>query len=77
MFPGERRTAEFPPNTCLFDLLTSLAPNEVKNVAQPTIMYMRQEVIGIHALKEKTLRQLGLIGGRAVLRLLNKTKEGK
>lgn len=76
-FTGERRTADFPPNTSLFDLLQSLAPNEVQALPQPTIMYMRQEVIGVHALKAKTLRQLGLIGGRAVLRLLNKVAEGK
>lgn len=77
LFAGERRTANFPPNTCLYDLLTSLVPNEINDIPQPTIIYMRQEVVGVHALKEKTLRQLGLLGGRAVLRLLNKTADGK
>ncbi|CAG4950150.1 unnamed protein product [Colias eurytheme] len=71
---GERRTAEFAPHTYLFDLVTSLADNELSTMKNPTIMYMRQEVIGISALKEKTLRQLGLIAGRAVLRLLDKTE---
>lgn len=40
-------------------------------------MYMRQEVVGENALREKTLRQLGLIRGRAILRLLNKQTEAK
>ncbi|KAL0822516.1 hypothetical protein ABMA28_004567 [Loxostege sticticalis] len=74
---GERRTAEFPPNTSLFDLITALAPAEFKTLRQPTILYMRQEVIGEAALRGKTLRQLGLMGGRAILRLLNKAEEAR
>lgn len=71
---GERRTADFAPNTSLFDLLNSMAPEEFKALTHPTILYMRHEITGVSALKEKTLRQLGLIGGRAILRLLNKAE---
>ncbi|XP_073947189.1 tether containing UBX domain for GLUT4-like [Choristoneura fumiferana] len=73
---GERRTGEFPPNTSLFELANTLAPAELSSLTHPTILYMRQEVTGELALRNKTLRQLGLIGGRAVLRLLNKAEEG-
>ncbi|KAI8426239.1 hypothetical protein MSG28_005153 [Choristoneura fumiferana] len=71
-----RRTGEFPPNTSLFELANTLAPAELSSLTHPTILYMRQEVTGELALRNKTLRQLGLIGGRAVLRLLNKAEEG-
>lgn len=71
---GERLTGDFSPNISLYDLITSLAPNELQQLKNPTISYMRQEVTGVSALKEKSLRQLGLIAGRAVLRLLDKTE---
>lgn len=64
--------ADFPPSTSIFDIVTSMAAAELSSIVNPAILYMRQEVIGVSAMKEKTLRQLGLIGGRAVLRLLNK-----
>ncbi|XP_075979255.1 tether containing UBX domain for GLUT4 [Anticarsia gemmatalis] len=74
---GERRTAEFPPTTTLYDLVISLAPLEIGSIQQPMILYMRQEVVGETALRDKTLRQLGLIKGRAILRLLNKQEEAR
>ncbi|XP_053606325.1 tether containing UBX domain for GLUT4 [Plodia interpunctella] len=74
---GERRTADYCPNTSLHDLLTSLAPSEYTSLNNPTILYMRQEVIGEPALRQKTLKHLGLISGRAILRLLNKDEEAK
>ncbi|KAJ8716097.1 hypothetical protein PYW08_013382 [Mythimna loreyi] len=74
---GERRTADFAPNTSLYDLITSLAPGELNSLDLPTVLYMRQEVVGETALREKTLRQLGLIRGRAILRLLNKQAEAR
>ncbi|KAG6462699.1 tether containing UBX domain for GLUT4 isoform X2 [Manduca sexta] len=74
---GERIMGEFTPNTTLHDMITSLAPEEISMLEQPSILYMRQEVTGISALKQKTLRQLGLIKGKAILRLLNKVGEAK
>ncbi|XP_049874062.1 tether containing UBX domain for GLUT4 isoform X2 [Pectinophora gossypiella] len=74
---GDRRTADFPPNTSLYELITSLAPSALKSLENPTILYMRQEVTGVPALKEKTLRKIGLLGGRAILRLLNKAEDAK
>ncbi|KAJ2944380.1 hypothetical protein O0L34_g18382 [Tuta absoluta] len=74
---GDRRTADFPPNTSLYELVTSLAEYELHSLQNPTVMYMRQEVTGLTAMKKKTLRQLGLMSGRAILRLLNKADEAK
>ncbi|KAL4707690.1 hypothetical protein ACJJTC_014871 [Scirpophaga incertulas] len=74
---GDRRTADFPPSTSLYDLTCRLASKELKSLTHPTILYMRQEVVGEVAMKETTLRQLGLIGGRAILRLLNKAEDRK
>ncbi|CAH2091124.1 unnamed protein product [Euphydryas editha] len=71
---GERLTGDFSPNISLYDLIMTLAPNELQHLKNPTISYMRQEVIGVSALKDKSLRQLGLIAGRAILRLLDKTE---
>lgn len=67
-------TGDFSPNTSLYDLIISLAPNELPSLNNPTILYMRQEVVGVDALKEKSLRHLGLIKGRAILRLLDKAE---
>lgn len=74
-FLGERIMGDFSPNTSLYDIIISLAPNELPSLENPTISYMRQEVTGVHALKEKTLRHLGLIAGRAILRLLDKSAD--
>lgn len=74
---GERRTADFPPTTSLYDIVISLAATELTMLQHPTILYMRQEITGVSALKEKSLRQLGLIKGKAILRLLNKVESGK
>ncbi|CAK1586163.1 unnamed protein product [Parnassius mnemosyne] len=71
---GERRTGTFHPSTSLYDLIITLAPTELSSLEHPSILYMRQEVTGIDTLKDKSLRQLGLITGRAILRLLNKTE---
>ncbi|VVC86742.1 unnamed protein product, partial [Leptidea sinapis] len=71
---GDRRTADFSPNTTLHSIIVSLAENEFSQLKNPSVTYMRQEVVGVAALKEKTLRQLGLIAGRAILRLLEKTE---
>ncbi|XP_041987500.1 tether containing UBX domain for GLUT4 [Aricia agestis] len=69
---GERRTGDFSPNTSLHDIVIALAPEVLNSLQNPMITYMRQEVIGLPAFKEKTLRQLGLLTGRAILRLLDK-----
>lgn len=74
---GERRTADFAPTITLYEIVSSLAPLELSSLQHPTILYMRQEVTGVNALRDKTLRQLGLIKGRAVLRLLNKAEEAR
>ncbi|GBP19847.1 Tether containing UBX domain for GLUT4 [Eumeta japonica] len=72
---SDRRTAEFSPTVSIYEILIILAPEEMKVFEHPTVIYMRQEIQGLKALQEKTLRQLGLISGRAILRLLNKSPE--
>lgn len=72
---GERRMADFLPSVSLYDIASSLAPKELEVYQNPTMLYMRHEIVGVSAMKDKTLRQLGLLGGRAVLRLLNKSEE--
>ena len=57
--------------------MIQLAPGALNSLEHPTILYMRQEVVGENALREKTLRQLGLIKGRAILRLLDKQAEAR
>ncbi|XP_014368869.2 tether containing UBX domain for GLUT4 [Papilio machaon] len=71
---GERKMGDFSPSTTLYDMALKLAPEKLESLETPSILYMRQEVTGIDALKDKTLRHLGLITGRAILRLLNKTE---
>lgn len=70
---GERRTGEFPPSTSLYEVVSTLAEAELTNIEHPMVMYMRQEIFGIEAIKEKTLKQIGLLSGRAILKLLNKS----
>lgn len=67
--------ADFLPSVSLYDIASSLAPKELEVYQNPTMLYMRHEIVGVSAMKDKTLRQLGLLGGRAVLRLLNKSEE--
>ncbi|XP_028031112.1 tether containing UBX domain for GLUT4 [Bombyx mandarina] len=74
---GERRTADFNPNIALYDMIMKLAPNEFGSLLNPCILYMRQEVVGVDALKLKSLRHLGLIKGKAILRLLNKLEDAR
>ena len=42
---------------------------ESDDAAVPVIVYMTREVVGEDSLKETTLRRLGLVGGRALVRL--------
>lgn len=58
-------------------MIMQLAPNELGSLLNPCILYMRQEVVGVDALKLKSLRHLGLIKGKAILRLLNKLEDAR
>jgi len=52
----------------LWGVIKKLCPDEADPNSNPVIIYMRSEVSGVKALEETTLRSLGLIGGRAMLR---------
>ena len=52
----------------LWNVIETLSPNEADPESNPVIIYMRREICGVEALKNTTLRNLGLTGGRAMLR---------
>lgn len=67
---------KFKPSTTLFEVLTSLLPSdELKLSSNPVVIYMRRSIQGESELKETTLKNLGLTGGRAMIRLLHRTAE--
>lgn len=86
---GERVQQEFNPGTSLWDILLfwenkpdrpykgSLAKVDKTQSPsiQPVCVYLREEITGELALRETTLRSLGLTGGRAAIRLLHRPVE--
>ncbi|KAK3608201.1 hypothetical protein CHS0354_039217 [Potamilus streckersoni] len=86
---GERLQQEFSPGTTLWEILchweqkpdspyknklTSIDSSQNPSI-QPVCIYMREEVIGEMALKDTSLRTLGLTGGKTVIRLLHRPVE--
>ncbi|CAH1793676.1 unnamed protein product [Owenia fusiformis] len=71
---GERLQNEFNPSCTLMEVLTSDGVSVVSESGSrhPVCIYMREEIIGVYALENTTLRGLGLIGGRAILRLIHR-----
>ena len=76
VFNGTKNTFAFTPQTehkiCFSekkakDKLTFVDLSQTPSL-QPVCIYMREEVTGEYALKETKLRNLGLTGGRAVIR---------
>ncbi|XP_064478996.1 tether containing UBX domain for GLUT4-like isoform X2 [Ornithodoros turicata] len=73
---GERLTEEFVPSITLWDILSywekkvGLARLRGPVAGDPVCVYMRLEIVGKKNLQDTTLRKLGLIGGKAVVRLL-------
>lgn len=68
---GKRVTGNFKPQDTLLDILNTLCPNDVKYDENPVLIYMRREIYG-SALKETSLRDLGLTSGRAMFRLIHR-----
>ncbi len=71
---GARVQGNFSPRLSLWDVLTQLdvvggnkEAGPVEGV-EPVVTYMAHQVCGEGPLREKTLRQLGLSAGRAVIR---------
>lgn len=67
---GERLMSEFTPNVTLAEILKHVNFNEdLENII---LIYMHREISGLEALKNTTLKSLGLVNGKAVLRLIQK-----
>lgn len=64
---GNRVNGKFKSNTKLYDIIQQLCPNEcIKSNLR--VAYVRTEISG-DKLAETTLKDLGLMGGRAIFRL--------
>ncbi|XP_071862228.1 tether containing UBX domain for GLUT4 isoform X2 [Bombus fervidus] len=67
---GERLMNEFTPNVTLAEILKHVNFNE--DLEKIILIYMHREISGLEALKNTTLKSLGLVNGKAVLRLIQK-----
>lgn len=67
---GTRVDGKFKPNTTLFDIIQQLCPNENTGIDLFAI-YMRTEVSS-DKLNETSLKDLGLLSGRAIIRLIHR-----
>lgn len=67
---GDRKMADFESNVTLWDvILGTVGQLPVEAGFSVVCVYMRKEVVGESDLKATTLRSLGLIGGRAAVRV--------
>lgn len=72
---GSRLMDEFNSNTTLYEILEKLCPEIVSNnqlINETVIVYMRTEINGSDSLKNTTLKSLGLLKGRAMLRIIQR-----
>lgn len=67
---GARVTGQFKPNKTLLEIIQQLCPNE-NTGADLFVIYMRTEVSS-EKLGETSLKDLGLLSGRAILRLVHR-----
>lgn len=67
---GERLMSEFMPNVTLAEILKNLNVNE--DFEKVTLIYMHREISGTEALKNTTLKLLGINNGKAILRLVHR-----
>ncbi|XP_073832606.1 tether containing UBX domain for GLUT4 [Musca autumnalis] len=73
---GTRKQAQFKSTTNLWTVVEELAGvDELKKYESPVIMYMRQDIMGKDKLEKTALKSLGILEGRALLRLANKKVE--
>ncbi|CAG9771038.1 unnamed protein product [Ceutorhynchus assimilis] len=68
---GSRVTGIFTPNDTLLNVLNKLCPENSSPDKNPVVIYTRREIYG-RELENCTLRSLGLVGGRAMIRVLNR-----
>ncbi|XP_016987113.1 tether containing UBX domain for GLUT4 [Drosophila rhopaloa] len=72
---GSRQQADFSPNDSLWQVVQKLCETQVKGYESPVIIYMRSEVIGQEQMHQTTLKSLGILEGRAMMRLIDKKPE--
>lgn len=71
---GDRLTGNFSPNENLLTILSKIYPECLEQGKSPVVIYTRREIYG-QELATVTLKSLGLTGGRAMIRILNKNPE--
>ncbi|EDW24513.1 GL23357 [Drosophila persimilis] len=72
---GSREQGEFAPNDTVWQVVQKLCGRQVKTFDSPIIIYMRSEVIGQKNMEQTTLKSLGILEGRAMMRLVDKKPE--
>ncbi|XP_055544076.1 tether containing UBX domain for GLUT4 [Wyeomyia smithii] len=71
---GSRLEGTFKPSASLLDVLKQLCNDKADAGANPVMIYMRKEVLW-ESMESTTLKSLGLTGGRAIIRLLQRKPE--
>ncbi|KAH1008869.1 hypothetical protein HUJ05_009372 [Dendroctonus ponderosae] len=66
-----RFAGTFTPNATLMQVLNTVCPARALPDTHPVVVYTRREIYG-RELENCTLRSLGLMGGRAMIRVLNR-----
>ncbi|EDW84383.1 uncharacterized protein Dwil_GK13175 [Drosophila willistoni] len=72
---GSREQGEFAPSATVWEVVQQLHSSNVRNYDSPVIIYMRSEVIGKNNMEQTTLKSLGILEGRAMMRLIDKKPE--
>ncbi|KAH8417660.1 hypothetical protein KR222_003642 [Zaprionus bogoriensis] len=72
---GSREQGEFAPTTTVWQVVQQLCMAQSKAYESPVVVYMRSEVIGIDQMQRTTLKSLGILEGRAMMRLIDKKPE--
>lgn len=72
---GSREQGDFSPNDTVWQVVHKLCESQVTGYESPIIVYMRSEVIGQEQMRQTTLKSLGILEGRAMMRLIDKKPE--
>ncbi|XP_076245287.1 tether containing UBX domain for GLUT4 isoform X2 [Calliopsis andreniformis] len=67
---GQRLMGEYTPEVTLAEVVQKMCPDQ--NLERTVLTYMHREVHGTEALENTTLKSLGLINGKAMLRLMDR-----
>ncbi|XP_034486714.1 tether containing UBX domain for GLUT4 [Drosophila innubila] len=72
---GTREQGEFLPSSTVWHVVQELCMTQLEAFESPVIIYMRSEVIGVQQMQNTTLKSLGILEGRAMMRLIDKKPE--